>query len=104
MSLLDDMCRVDGTRLAVPGSTSQMENIVKFLVEEEPTWGTGPEEPADSRLFLGFREVQQSRLSSQFAFQCCDLPQLLNTEKNVPFSLNLQLIFKFEVFRVSNRE
>ena len=55
MSLLDDMCRVDGTRLAVPGSTTQMENIVKFLVEEEPTWGTGPEEPADSRLFLGFR-------------------------------------------------
>ena len=23
--------------------------------------------------------VQQSRLSSQFAFQCCNLPQLLNT-------------------------
>ena len=24
--------------------------------------------------------VQQSRLSSQFAFQCCNLPQLLNTQ------------------------
>ena len=49
------VCRVDGARLAVPGSTTQMENMVKFLVEDEPTWGTGPEEPADSRLFLGFR-------------------------------------------------
>ena len=24
--------------------------------------------------------VQQSRLSSQFVFQCCNLPQLLNTQ------------------------
>ena len=35
--------------------------------------------------------VQQSPLSSQFAFRCCNLPQLLNTQKNVPFHLNLHL-------------
>ena len=36
------------------------------------------------------REVfQQSRLSSQFAFQYCNLPQLLNNQKNVPFHLKL---------------
>ena len=55
VSLLDDICRRDGARLAVPGSTNQLENIVKFLVEEEPTWMTAPEEPAASSLFLGFR-------------------------------------------------
>ena len=63
VSLFDDMCRADGTRLAVPGSTTQMENIVKFLVEEEPTWGTGPEEPADSKLFLGFRHGCQMAIA-----------------------------------------
>ena len=30
--------------------------------------------------------VQQSRLSSQFVFQCCNL---LNIQKNLPFHLNL---------------
>ena len=33
--------------------------------------------------------VQQSRLSCQFAFQCCNLPQLLEHSKNVPFHMNL---------------
>ena len=37
--------------------------------------------------YLGW--VQQSPLSSQFAFQCSNLPQLLNTQKNVQFLLNL---------------
>ena len=32
---------------------------------------------------------QQSRLSSQIYFQCCNLLQLLNTQKNMPFHLNL---------------
>ena len=39
--------------------------------------------------------VQQSRLSSQY--QCCNLPQLSNTQKNVPFHLNLHL----RVFKIS---
>ena len=39
--------------------------------------------------------VQQSRLSSQFAFQCRNLPQLLNTQKNVQFHLNLHFKLKF---------
>ena len=30
-------------------------------------------------------------LSSQFAFQCCNLPQLLNTQKNLPFHLSLHI-------------
>ena len=33
--------------------------------------------------------VQQSRLSSHIVFQCCNLPQLLTTQKTVPFYLNL---------------
>ena len=36
--------------------------------------------------------VQQSCLSSQFAFQCCNLPQLL---KSVPFHLNLHFNLQF---------
>ena len=39
--------------------------------------------------------VQQSRLSSQFEFQCCNL---LNTQKTGPFYLNLH--FNFEVFKM----
>ena len=39
--------------------------------------------------------VQQSRLSSQFVFQCCYLLQLLNTQKNVPFNLNLHFDLQF---------
>ena len=41
---------------------------------------------------LGPREqgsVQKSCHSFQFAFQCCKLTQLLNTQKNVLFHLNL---------------
>jgi hypothetical protein len=41
VSTLDDMCRVDGTRLAVPGSTNQMINILRWLSAEEPSWMTG---------------------------------------------------------------
>ena len=41
--------------------------------------------------------VQQSHLSSQFVFQYCNYPQLLNTQKNVPY-LCIS-IFKFEVFK-----
>ena len=39
--------------------------------------------------------VQQSRLPSQFAFQCCNLPQPLNTQKNVPFHINLHFNLPF---------
>ena len=39
--------------------------------------------------------VQQSRLSSQFAFQCRNLPQLSNTQKYVQFHLNLHFKLKF---------
>ena len=39
--------------------------------------------------------VQQSHLSSQFLFQWCNLLQLLNTQKNVPFHLNLHLNLTF---------
>ena len=39
--------------------------------------------------------VQQSRPSSQLAFQCCNLPPLLNTPKNVPFQLNLNFNLLF---------
>ena len=39
--------------------------------------------------------VQQSRLSSQFSFQCYDLQQLLKTQKNVPFHLNLHSNLQF---------
>ena len=63
VSLFDDMCRVDGPRLAVPGSTTQMENMVKFLTEEEPTWRTGNGQPAGSKLFLGFRTDTQGDVS-----------------------------------------
>jgi hypothetical protein len=42
VSLLDDMCKEDGTRLAVPGSNNQMINIIRWLSDEEPTWMTGP--------------------------------------------------------------
>ena len=40
--------------------------------------------------------VQWSRLSSQFAFQCCNLSQLLNTQKSVPFHLNMHKHFNFQ--------
>ena len=40
--------------------------------------------------------VQQFRLSSQFWFQCCNLPQLLYTQKNVPFHLNLNFNLQFQ--------
>ena len=39
--------------------------------------------------------VQQSRLSSQFAFHCCNLPQLLNPQNNVLFHLNLHFNLHF---------
>ena len=39
--------------------------------------------------------VQQSRLSSQFALQCCNLLHLLNTKKNIPFHLNLNFNLQF---------
>ena len=39
--------------------------------------------------------VQQSRLVSQFVFQCCNLPQLCNTQKNVQFHLNLHFNLQF---------
>ena len=39
--------------------------------------------------------VQQSRLSSQFVFQCWNLPQLLNTQKNVQFHLILHINVQF---------
>ena len=48
--------------------------------------------------FIWFEDmgsVQQSRLSSQFAFHCCNLQQLLNTQKNVPFHLS----FAFKSFK-----
>ena len=38
--------------------------------------------------FLEQGRVQQSRLSSQFALQFSTLPQLSNTNKNVPFHIN----------------
>ena len=40
---------------------------------------------------FGPGSVQQSRLPSQFAFQRCNLPQLLNTRKNLPFHHNLHV-------------
>ena len=39
--------------------------------------------------------VRQSRLLSKFAFQRCILPQLLNTQKNVTFHLNLHFNLQF---------
>ena len=39
--------------------------------------------------------VHQSRLPSQFAFQCFNFPQLLNTQKNVLFHLNLHFNLQF---------
>ena len=39
--------------------------------------------------------VQQSRLSSQFASQCCNLQQLLSTPKSLPFHLNLHFNLQF---------
>ena len=39
--------------------------------------------------------AQQFCLSSQFVFQCCYLLQLLNTQKNVPFNLNLHFDLQF---------
>ena len=39
--------------------------------------------------------VLQSRLPSKLAFQCCKLPQLLNTQQNVPFHLNLHFNLQF---------
>ena len=41
--------------------------------------------------FADLGSVQQSHLSSQFAFQYRNLPQLLNTQKNVTFHLNLPI-------------
>ena len=49
--------------------------------------------------FVGARDVQgsvqQSCLSSQFVFQCCNLSQLLNTQRNVEFHLNLHFNLPF---------
>ena len=39
--------------------------------------------------------VQRTRLSSQFAFKCCNLPQLLNTQKNAELHLNMHLNPRF---------
>ena len=41
--------------------------------------------------------VQQSRLSSQFAFQPRNFSQLFNTQKNVPFCIS---IFNLEVYKM----
>ena len=43
----------------------------------------------------GKASVQQCHLSSNFAIQCCNLPQLLYTRKNVSFHLNLHLNIQF---------
>ena len=51
---------------------------------------------SDLPLFLHLQgSVQQSRLSSQYVFQCCNLPQLLNAQKNVPFGLKLYFNLQF---------
>ena len=58
----------------------------------------GPDEPDEDqqpRQQSDLGSVQQSRLSSQFEFQCCNL---LNTQKTGPFYLNLH--FNFEVFKM----
>ena len=39
--------------------------------------------------------VQQSCLPSQLAFQSCNVPQLLNTKKNVQFHINLYFNLQF---------
>ena len=39
--------------------------------------------------------VQQSLLLSQFVIQCCNLSQLLNTQKSVPYHLNLYFNLQF---------
>ena len=45
--------------------------------------------------------VQQSRLSSEFAFQCCNLLQLLNTQKKMYQFISICIsIFNFEVFKM----
>ena len=55
-------------------------------------------------IFLG--SVQQPYLSSQFAFQCRNLPQLLSTQKDVAYLLNLPInlqfwvVWWFEVFNM----
>ena len=54
----------------------------------------------DEMILLEQESVQQSRLSSQFAYQCCNLPQLSNTPKNVPFHLNLHCNLNFDVFKM----
>ena len=45
--------------------------------------------------------VQHSCLSSQFAFQCFNLPQLLNTPKMYHFTSISISIFNFDVFKMS---
>ena len=44
--------------------------------------------------------VQQSRLSSQFALHCCNLRQLLDTQKSVHFITICISIFNFVVFKM----
>ena len=39
--------------------------------------------------------VQQSPFSSQFEFQRCNLPQMLNTQENVPFHISLNFNLQF---------
>ena len=46
-------------------------------------------------LIVAMGSVQQSRLSSQFEFHCCNFPQLLDTQKNVQFHLNLHFNLQF---------
>ena len=46
-------------------------------------------------LVAGLGSVEQSNLSYQFAFQCCNVLQLLNTRKNVPLHLNLHFNLQF---------
>ena len=54
---------------------------------------------------LAQESVQQSCLSSPFAFQCCNMLQLLNTLKNELHNLNLHLNLNLRCSKwVSNGE
>ena len=62
---------------------------IPFLTKVFPSW---------KALLLG--SVQLSRLSSQFAFQCCNLPQQFTLRKTYNFISICISNFSFDVFKM----
>ena len=85
-----------GGKLKTGGMKAEVIGQVSLLQQALKDAGMSEKEVADilakaTSEGLSQGSVHQSHLSYQSAFQFCHLPQLLSTQKNIQFHLNLHL-------------